>query len=358
MYTPPHSENVRADIEEILKTDLPWTSLANKNILVTGAAGMLAAYIVDTLLYLPEGVKCAPPQVTALVRNKEKAELRFAAYLNRPNFSIATDDICKPLDCSAYAGTQVIIHAASIPRPDGKIPVDVMAPNLLGTWYLLEMARELEGFEQFIYFSSGIVNGDDIMSDVPISEEMYFASSCTSPGACYSESKRVGETICLSFMRQYGIPVKLLRYFGSYGPGMDLYNDPRAFTAFIKNSICGEDIVLLSTGEETRFYCYITDATEAFFRVYFSSTHGEAWNIANNEAGCTIRELAEKASALSPHENVITRFDPDKVPAGYSPFKSRQITIPDIRKLREIGFAPKIGIREGLRRTIAAYAGI
>lgn len=356
MYTPPHPENVRADIGEILKTDLPWASLANKNILVTGAAGMLAAYIVDTLLYLPEVLPCAPPQVIALVRNKKKAELRFAVHLSRPNFSIATGDICKPLNRSAYADTQVIIHAASIPRPDGKIPVDVMAPNILGTWHLLEAAREFEDFEQFLFFSSGIVNGDDIQSDIPISEKMYFASSCTSPGACYSESKRAGETICLSFMRQYGIPVKLLRYFGSYGPGMDLHNDPRAFTAFIKNSVCGEDIVLLSTGEETRFYCYITDATEAFFRVYFSSVYGEVWNIANNETGCTIRELAEKASDMSPYENVVTRFDPTKVPAGYTPFQSRRITVPDIKKLRETGFTPKIGIREGLRRTIAAYS--
>jgi len=184
---------------------------------------------------------------------------------------------------------------------------------------------------------------------------MYFSSSCTSPGACYSEGKRAGETICLSFMNQYGIPVKLIRHFGSYGPGMDLYNDPRAFTSFVKNAVCGEDIVLHSTGEETRFWCYISDATEAFFRVFFNSGQGEAWNIANDEAGCMIRELAQTVGELAPDKTISVQIGQGKVPSGYTPFKSQQITVPGIAKLREIGFKPKIGIREGLRRTIDAH---
>jgi nucleoside-diphosphate-sugar epimerase len=310
---------------------------------------------VDTLLHLPEIFKCKPPIVTALVRNKEKAEKRFTRYLDNPNFILRTDNICKELDISKFSDIGVILHAASIPRPDGKKPVDVMEPNILGTWNLLELARKLPKFEQFVYFSSGIVNGENIKSDVPITEDMYFSSSCTNPAACYSEGKRAGETISLSFMRQYGIPVKLLRYFGSYGPGMDLHNDPRAFTSFIKSAICGEDITMHSTGEETRFWCYITDATDAFFRVFFESHFGEAWNIANKDAGCTIRELAEIACELSPNKKISVKFDPGKVPSGYTPFKSQQITVPDSSKLRGIGYLPKISIREGVQRTINAY---
>lgn len=356
MYNSPNPEFVRTDIEKVLELELPWESLSGKKFLVTGAAGMLAAYIVDTLLFVPEYYECDPPVVTALVRNREKAEKRFSSHLNNSNLDIRTDDISNRLETTVFSDTEVIIHAASIPRPDGKKPVDVMAPNILGTWNLLELARELQAFEQFIYFSSGIVNGENIKSDVPISEDMFFSSSCTNLSACYSEGKRAGETICLSFMRQYGIPVKLLRHFGSYGPGMDLFNDPRAFTAFVKNALCGEDIVLHSTGEETRFWCYITDATEAFFRVLFGSVDGEAWNIANDEAGCTIRELAEIAGELSPVKEISIQFNSSKVPSGYTPFKSQQITVPDTTKIRNIGFRPKVTIRDGLRRTIYAYS--
>ena len=355
MYLPPNHEIVRNDIEKIVKADLPWKSLQNKNILITGASGMLAAYIVDTLLLLPELLGCASPKVTALVRNKDKAEKRFAAYLKNPGFLIRTDDICNDLDPADFAGVDVIIHAASIPRPDGNRPVDVMEPNIIGTWNLLELARTLPDFKQFIFFSSGIVNGENIKSDIPISENMYFPSSCTSPAACYSEGKRAGETICLSFMRQYKIPVKLLRYFGSYGPGMDLYGDPRAFTSFIKNSVCGENIVMHSTGEETRFWCYISDATDAFFRVFFAQQYGEVWNISNEEAGSTIREFAEVACEFSPAKKIFVKFDSNKVPAGYTPFKSQQITVPDSSKLRALGYKPDVSVREGIRRTISAY---
>lgn len=355
MFVPPRPAQVRSDIEEILKADLPWKSLAGKNILITGASGMLAAYIAETLLLLPDYINCTPVTVTALIRNREKAEKRFSEYLNHPNFNLRSKDVCRRFGPADFPGTQIIIHAASISRPDSKIPVDVMAPNILGTWNLLELARELPALEQFLYFSSGIVNGENIQSDIPISEDMFFAASCTSPSACYTESKRAAETICLSFMKQYGVPVKLLRYFGSYGPGMDLYNDKRAFTSFIKNAVLGENIVLLSAGEETRFWCYITDATEAFFRVFFGSTCGEAWNIANNEAGCTIRELAQTVCELSPHRNISLQIDPGKIPSGYTAFKSPYITVPDITKLRKTGFAPKITVREGLRRTINAY---
>jgi len=355
MYVPPNPRIIREDIKEIMKADIPWKSLSGKNILVTGGSGMVAAYIVETLLLLSEYVECAPPRVTVLVRNRDKAEKRFAGYLDCPNFKVRTGDICKGLERSVFSGTQVIIHAASIPRPDSKVPVDVMAPNIIGTWNLLELARTLSDFEQFIYFSSGIVNGENIKSDIPISEDMYFASSCTNPAACYSEAKRAGETICLSFMRQYGVPVKVLRYFGCYGPGMDLDNDPRAFTSFIRSAVCEEDIVLHSSGEETRFWCYLTDATDAFFRVFFSPKHGEVWNIANDDAGCTIRELAQIVCELSPEKKISLRYDSNSVPAGYAPFKSPHLTIPDTRKLRALGYLPKISIREGLRRTIEAY---
>lgn len=354
MYLPPDFKVIKSDVEEIFKAKLPWKSLAQKNILITGASGMLAAYLVDVLMLLPEYFNCSSPKVEVLIKNREKAEKRFAPYLDKPNFSIKTDDICGNFDFEKFKHNQIIIHAASISRPDSKRPVEVMAPNIIGTWRLLEMAREIKGFEQFIFFSSGIVNGENIKSDVPITEEMYFGSSCTGPGACYSEAKRAGETICLSFMKQSNVPVKIIRYFGSYGPGMDLHNDPRAFTSFVKNAVTGEDITLFSTGEDTRFWCYITDATDGFFRVFFDSRLGEVWNIANEDAGCMIREFAEMVCEVSPAD-ISLKFDSSKVPAGYIPYKSQQITVPSSAKLRGIGYSPKISIKEGLQRTISAY---
>ena len=97
MYDPPNPQIVRTDIEEILKTELPWKSLSGKKIMVTGAAGMLAAYIVDTLLLLPEYFDCVSPLVTALVRNREKAEKRWrTGQARRPTWRYGRRQLMSP----------------------------------------------------------------------------------------------------------------------------------------------------------------------------------------------------------------------------------------------------------------------
>jgi UDP-glucuronate decarboxylase len=354
-YRPPNYEIISTDIDEVLGHDMAWDTLSGKTIAVLGATSMVAGYIVDALMMLKQlrGIELAG--VIVAVRNTAKAEARFARYLKNDMFSIVQVDVSRDIDAVLFTGVNIMIHAASIARPDRQHPVDVMAPNILGTWNLLNIARELPDFEQFIYFSSGIVNGENIKSKAPVSEEMYFPTSCLSPTSCYTESKRAGESIAKAFMDQYGVPVKMIRHFGTYGPGMDLNNDPRAFTSFVKSVVNGEDIVLHSTGEETRFWCYISDATEVFFRVLFASEFGGAWNIANDEAGSTIYEFADAVTRQDTKGVAKVTFNPGSVPEGYTPFKSDEITVPDVSKVRALGFAPKVGIDEGLKRTVGSY---
>ena len=121
MYETPNHQKIRDDIEEILKTELPWESLSGKKIMVTGAAGMLPAYIVDILLLLPEYLKCTPPLVNALVRNRDKAEKRFSSYLNNPNFKLSTDNICKNIDSYRFGP---IIAEITSPAPGVGIAIE------------------------------------------------------------------------------------------------------------------------------------------------------------------------------------------------------------------------------------------
>ena len=355
-YRVPDRDIIAKDVEAVAACDLPWERLAGKTIAVVGATSMLAGHIVDALLALTRLRGAGPAKVIAAARNMDKASARFAHHADDPALEIVPVDAAADIDPETFRGVHIMVHAASIARPDRQHPLDVMAPNLLGTWRLLDIARNLPGFEQFVYFSSGIANGENIKSKVPITEEMYFPTSCLSPTSCYTESKRAGESIAKAFMDQYGVPVKIIRHFGTYGPGMDLDNDPRAFTSFVKRVVDGQDIVLHSTGEETRFWCYIADATEAFFRVLFADEFGGAWNVANDRAGSTIYEFAEAVTRQDPRGKSRVTFNPGSVPEGYTPFKSDEITVPDIGKLRGIGFDPSVGIDEGLRRTVRAYA--
>ena len=344
------------DVQSVLSEQLPWSALSGKTVCVTGANGMLAAYLVETLLAL-SGRLDRPVRVVALVRNVDKCKERFARWSGCPylvvkewNFEDA--DIGVP-DCN------IMIHAASIPRPDSKRPVDVAGPNVVGTWNLLRYCHKAcRQFDQFLFFSSCAVYGDDFADDDPVSEGMSFAVDQMLPTSCYAESKRMGENLCVSFMRQYGVAVKVLRYAHTYGPGMDLNNDPRSFISFLNSMIAGEDIVLLSKGDMSRYFCYISDATNAFFRVLLCGSAGEAYNVANERGRVTIYELALLMARLFGRSATSVRrnaADASVDVGGYAP--QRYTMRPDVTKLKNLGFEPRISVEEGFRRSIEFLQG-
>ena len=341
---------VEKDIAEVLAAKLDWESLCGKTIAITGANGMLASYVAETLLTLVRTTG-NPIRVIALVRNPEKASLRFSAYANDPNLSIVKWD---PSDVAPdLKECDILIHAASIPRPDSLHPVDVIAPNVIGTWNLLQQLRQADKRpEQFIYISSGAVYGDRQDSPTPISEDMALPVNQMLPQSCYAESKRAGENICISFMRQYGIPVKVIRYAHTYGPGMDLEHDPRSFVSFIRSIRDSKDIRLTSAGDAVRYFCYATDATIAFFSILLNGKPGEAYNIANPGNGISIRELAELLVSLAPERHLKVVTDTTAAPPGYAPQKIAPCL--DIAKLRTLGWQPSISIAEGFNRVLNA----
>lgn len=340
----PFSSVISEDIETILKKELPWQQLAGKHVVVTGASGMLASYLVETLLNVP-GVR-----VTGTVRNTEKAWNRFRKYSNHPDFQLVSVDYSKPIHLPPC---NIIIHAASIPRPDTKIPVDVLEPNIIGTWNLLQYARQCPAFEQFVFFSSHAVYGDNTGSERPIRETDFFPIPFTDVKSCYSVGKLAGETICMSFKAQYGISVKTLRYVHTYGPGMDLEHDPRSFVDFIRRVLDGKNIELLSSGEAKRSFCYIADATEAFFRILFLGKSGEAFNISNPGETISIYELAEMLVSLFPDQGLKVVRKNNKNSDGYAPLG--KIDLQDISKLTQLQWTAETPVREGFTRTIHAY---
>lgn len=346
-----HSDVIEKDVDEILNDDLPWEQLSGKTIVITGANGMLAAYIVETLLTLNDRIDKSI-RVIALVRNVDKAMKRFCRWKGCLNLIVRqwqsdNSDI-------GIEECNILIHAASIPRPDSKIPVDVIVPNVIGSWNLLNYCRtHCRKLEQFIFFSSGAVYGDNFTDDSRVSESQFFPINQMDPVSCYAESKRMGENLCVSFMRQYGIPVKILRYAHTYGPGMDLAKDPRSFVYFVNCVLSGKDIELQTSGEMVRYFCYITDATRAFFHILFRGRNGEAFNIANNNGKTSICELAKMIARLGNSKSrVILNVTNTKVP-GYSP--QQYAFHPDTQKLQTLGFAPRVNVSDGFSRVLQYY---
>ncbi|MGL4986469.1 MAG: NAD-dependent epimerase/dehydratase family protein [Treponemataceae bacterium] len=192
------------------------------------------------------------------------------------------------------------------------------------------------------------------MEKLPTREVDFGYIDCTNVRSCYSESKRLGETMCVSWCVQYGVPIKIVRPFHTYGPGIDL-NDGRVFSDFIKNIIDSEDIQMKSHGKAVRAFCYISDATCGFFKILINGKSGEAYNLGNPNAAISMIDLAKKLIKIYPEKKLRVI----KVEQNNSNYlrSSIEISFPCIEKIKKLDWSPKIELEEGFKRTIESYLG-
>jgi UDP-glucuronate decarboxylase len=121
--------------------------------------------------------------------------------------------------------------------------------------------------------------------------------SCTGPRACYDESKRYGETLCVNFAHQHDFPIKTARPFNNYGPGLKI-TDKRVLPDFARDIFAGRDIVMLSDGSPTRTFCYIADAIVGYYKILIKGRPGEAYNIGVETPEISMAQLAEHVTSL------------------------------------------------------------
>lgn len=324
------------DIRRILGEPLPWSILKKNSFLVTGAYGLLASPIVETLLAIDSSIT-----VYGLMRNKAKAEEKIPHLLNKPNFRPIYQDVNMPVEIGD--SVDYIIHAASPASPKfyHDVPVDVILPNVVGTHHLLSLAQ-LKGCKGFIYISSGEIYGQ-LPPEQIMSETVFGPIDPLSPRACYAESKRLGETMCISWFRQYGLPVTIVRPFHTYGPGMDL-DDGRVFADFVSNALRGEDIVLKSDGSARRAYCYVSDAVAAIFTAFLAGRPGDVYNIGNDHCVLSVKELGALLLRLASGENQQLKFEIPSIPDAT---QSVAVSVPDLTKIRALGWQPKVNVDKG-----------
>ncbi|OGW86267.1 MAG: hypothetical protein A3A81_05820, partial [Omnitrophica bacterium RIFCSPLOWO2_01_FULL_45_10b] len=247
-----------------------------------------------------------------------------------------------------------IIHAAGIASPVyyTKFPIETMDVGTIGTRNMLDLAKEKK-VKSFIFMSSSEVYGDPDPVHVPTSEEYFGNVSITGPRACYDESKRFGETMCGIYWKVYGLPVKMVRPFNVYGPGIRP-DDYRVLPNFIEHALRKEALPIHGNGINTRSFCYINDEIEGIFRVLFSEADGEAFNIGNPTPEISVKELAQFVAELIPHKVDIVHIEPPHAVYASSDPKRR---CPDITKLTTVtGFNPRYDLKTGLKRTIQWFS--
>jgi UDP-glucuronate decarboxylase len=226
-----------------------------------------------------------------------------------------------------------------------------MDANTMGLRNLLDYAA-VHRPEAFLYFSTSEIYGDPDAAHIPTDESYRGNVSCTGPRACYDESKRFGETLCVNFAKVRGVPVAMARPFNNYGPGLRL-SDRRVLPDFFRDSLAGRDIVLHSDGLATRTFCYISDALSGYLRILLGGKPGESYNIGTEKPEIGMRDLAGLVMKLTGSgARVVYRASDDRDYLTDNP----QRRCPNIGKARgELGYEPRIGLEEGLGRALAYY---
>ena len=338
---------VQEDLSQICKTKLDWREFDEKTVLIAGATGMLAGYLTYTFLYFKEhyGIEV---RVIALCRTKSKAENIFKEFLNKPYFTLLLQDVCEPIQ---YEGKiDYIFHLAGNASPHfiNTDPVGIMKTNLLGTINVLELAK-VKGSKVFFASTREVYGRNENARS--LDENAFGVINPMENRSCYPESKRAAETLMRSFYVQYGVQTFLARIAHSYGPGMKIDNDGRIMSDLIGNVVRGEDIVLKSTGEALRAFCYVTDAITGIFYIVLKGEPGEAFNLSNENEEITIKDLAMKLASLSNDKSRVV-FEIPKESNGYCNYKRVGL---NTKKLEKLGWYPKTSLIKGLNRTVLSF---
>ena len=328
------------DIRAAAQLQLPWDKLDGCNILVTGATGLVGSCLVEVLMTRPN----CNYSVYAMGRNAQRMKQLYNQYIAEERFHTVIGDVTKFL--SVQVPFHYIIHAASgaAPIEFAQHPVEVMKANINGVSNLIEYGLQHE-MKRFLYVSSGEIYGE---GDGRVFTEDYSGYvNCANPRSCYPSSKRAAETLCVSYTVEYGVDVVIARPCHLYGPHFT-ENDNRVYAQFIRNVLRGEDIVMKSSGEQFRSWCYVVDCVSALLYILLKGDTGQSYNIADASSNITIRHLADIIAKISGRK--VSFKLPSEMEKRSFNIVSKSVYC--ISKIESLGWKPNTSILEGLRKTI------
>lgn len=340
------------DLIEVVNNTPVIEKLKNKSVLITGAGGLICSGIVDLLLMSNE-LNDTNITIYAADYNIEGAYRRFGSYPNR--------EVLKSLKIVYYDATKknefefkvdYIIHGASNAHPKAitEKPVETMLDNFCGMYDLLEFARK-SGTINTLFISSSEVYGLN-NSKKPFLENEYGFLDILNPRNSYSSGKRAGETLCASYSAEYGIHTNIVRPGHIYGPTASP-KDSRVGSSFAYDVVNGRNLVLKSTGEQIRSYCYMLDCDTAMLTVLLVGENVNAYNISNPNSILTIKELAEMYAEAG-GVKVIFDLPTEAEKAAFNPMENSSL---DSTKLESLGWKGLFDGKRGTSHTISVLKG-
>lgn len=306
-----------------------------KRILVTGGAGFIGSHLCKKLLEGSNSVICLDNLFTGTHRNIEP-------LLSNNNFKFVEQDVTEEY----WAEVDEIYNLACPASPVHYQydPVKTLKTSVIGIMNMLELARK--NGAKILQASTSEVYGDPLVH--PQNETYWGNVNPIGVRSCYDEGKRCAETIMTDYHRQYGIDIKIVRIFNTYGPNMNK-NDGRVVSNFIVQALQGEDITIYGDGSQTRSFCYVDDLVEGLVRL-MNSDYNKPVNIGNPDER-TILEFAQRVIKLTgSNSKIVFKELPSDDPTRRKP----DITLAN----QLLNWNPSTNIDEGLMKTIEYFKSI
>ncbi|HXS10786.1 MAG TPA: NAD-dependent epimerase/dehydratase family protein [Candidatus Krumholzibacteria bacterium] len=340
-----------------------FSKMAGQRVLMTGGAGFLGYYMVQSVLHWNDHRASAGDKIHMTVFDNyvRGVPVWLESLKGRKDLTLTRFDIRDPLP-NPMPELEYIIHAAGIASPTyyRAYPLETMDANIDGLRRLLEYARARRdagrAFNGFIFYSSSEIYGDPAPDMVPTPEDYRGNVSCTGPRACYDESKRYGETLCVVFAKYYNVPVRIVRPFNNYGPGLKI-SDRRVIPDFARDVMAGRDITMLSDGKPMRTFCYVADAVVGYYKALVRGRAGEPYNIGVDRPEISMKDLAGRVVATARElfdysGRVVMQSSTENDYLVDNPNRR----CPDMTKSNtELDYHPTILVDEGLRRSLTWY---
>ena len=327
------------DIREFANSFLLADEFCGSSFLITGATGLIGSSLIHCLLALDRDIRIVAP-----VRNMQKAYAMFEE--GTKSIELIDCDFLS-FDYNTIGSVDYIVHCAAPTSSKFFVdhPVETFDTIIKGTSVLLKYARN-HPVKGFVYLSSLEVYGSISDDSQPITEDIQGYWDPMNVRSSYPVAKRAAENLCCSYAHQYGVPVNVARLTQTTGAGI-AKDDNRVIAQFARLAAEGHDIILHTTGEAARPYCYTTDAVSAILYLLLRGKIGEAYNVANEKTYISARGMAEYLKEhFNPAINVRMELNNNM---GYAPVTKLCLSA---EKLMALGWRPRYGLKEMFERLI------
>lgn len=324
--------------------------LEGKKILITGSCGMITTYLSLFLLSMAEKYNL---NLILQCRNLEKAKIKFSEFVHKSFVTITNFDF--EHGALPKVKPNLIVHAASLASTKHFLesPVEVMSPNIIGTWNLLNYMKE-QKIEKFLFLSSGSIYGEGGNSNTVLTEADYGIVDPLNYRSCYIESKRASEQMCHAFAQEYNVDTSIIRIRHTYGPTFDLNNDTRIIPRIIKKILENEYIEIYKDPQSVIQYTYIADIVAAILVVLVKGKSGEAYNSGGDEI-VKMDDVIEWM--ISSDSSIRSGVIEKKIDSSYTFAKGKGINFVKLSndKIKQLGWKPLFSNINGFKRTVKSY---